>query len=297
MEINLVCEGGGVRGIAHVGAICALEELGYTFKSFAGTSVGAFVTSLMAAGYSGEELKDIIFSTDFNIYIHKTILSTLPLIGKNLSIIKSKGIFSTSAIEKLLDDLYLAKGKIYLKDICIDNYFKCIATDITKKQLLILPEDLSKYDIDWMNLPISKAVKMSISLPLIFIPEKLKTPNGNCYIIDGGVMSNFPIWLFDNSKDETPTFGLKLTADNYKTTYEDKYPLSNYLLDIIDLAIDNNDSIYFNNNSKFHIINIPTLNIGITDFSISLEDKKRLFKSGYNSIVNYFKNSSKVKYI
>ena len=60
MKINLVCEGGGVRGIAHIGALCALEDYGFTFNSFAGTSVGALITSLMAVGYSAYEIKKIL---------------------------------------------------------------------------------------------------------------------------------------------------------------------------------------------------------------------------------------------
>ena len=53
MYVDLVCKGGGVKGIALVGSVCYLEERGYVFKNIAGTSVGAIVASLLAVGYSG----------------------------------------------------------------------------------------------------------------------------------------------------------------------------------------------------------------------------------------------------
>ena len=57
---DLVCEGGGIKGIALLGAIYYLNEQGYEFKKIAGTSAGAIVASLLAVGYKGNELKDAI---------------------------------------------------------------------------------------------------------------------------------------------------------------------------------------------------------------------------------------------
>ena len=52
-----VFEGGGVRGIGHVGAACAMQEAGYQFTDLAGSSAGAIAAALLAAGYSCDELK------------------------------------------------------------------------------------------------------------------------------------------------------------------------------------------------------------------------------------------------
>lgn len=293
MKINLVCQGGGVRGIAHIGALCALEDYGFTFNCFAGTSAGALVTSLMAVGYSAYEVKKILFDLDFNLYINKTILASIPFVGRNLSLFKSKGIFSTTAIEELLTELYSVKGKKYFKDISNNsNFLRFIATDITQKQILILPEDLKKYNIDPMNFEISKAVKMSISLPLIFIPEKLKTPNGSCYIVDGGLISNLPIWLF-NKNTKYPTFALKLVSNQDKNiAYAEKCSLSKYLMDLLDACMDKNESIYFSSLNNIHTIDIPTFNIAVTDFYISHQNKEKLFNSGYDTMTNFLKKNN-----
>lgn len=66
MEINAVFEGGGVKGISLAGAVEATERAGRTFKKVAGTSSGAIVATLLAAGYEGEEMSRIIQGTSFH---------------------------------------------------------------------------------------------------------------------------------------------------------------------------------------------------------------------------------------
>ena len=85
MKIDGVFEGGGVRGIAPVGAICALAEKGYEWERVAGTSAGAIIAALLAAGYSCSELKTIITDIDYNKFTKKTFIDKIPFIGKGLS--------------------------------------------------------------------------------------------------------------------------------------------------------------------------------------------------------------------
>src|SRR5204863_6419907 len=63
---DLVLEGGGVKGIGLVGAISILEEHGYAFHRIAGTSAGAIVGSLVAAGIPSRDLQDIMWKVDYN---------------------------------------------------------------------------------------------------------------------------------------------------------------------------------------------------------------------------------------
>ncbi|PJI08961.1 MULTISPECIES: patatin-like phospholipase family protein [Clostridium] len=62
---------------------------------------------------------------------------------------------------------------------------------------MILPDDLRKYNIDPMEFSIAKAVRMSCSIPLYFTPYILKNTSPYSFIVDGGLLSNFPIWIFD----------------------------------------------------------------------------------------------------
>src|ERR1700722_20038315 len=64
-EVYGVFEGGGVRGTALVGAVAAAEKNGITFRSVAGTSAGAIVASLLAAGYDANEMQTLMMAKNF----------------------------------------------------------------------------------------------------------------------------------------------------------------------------------------------------------------------------------------
>ncbi len=62
-RLDGVFEGGGVKGIALVGAVSVVEEAGYSFVNLAGTSAGAIVATLLAAGYTAGELKTVLMTS------------------------------------------------------------------------------------------------------------------------------------------------------------------------------------------------------------------------------------------
>ena len=69
LQADIVLEGGGVRGIGHVGALSVLEEKGYHWVNIAGTSAGACVAAMMAANYSAQEMNDIMRNeVNFNLF-------------------------------------------------------------------------------------------------------------------------------------------------------------------------------------------------------------------------------------
>lgn len=287
MKADIVCEGGGVKGIALLGAIYYLEEQGYTFERYAGTSAGAIVTSLLAVGYSGKELKDILLNLNFKNFYNKNKLTFLPFIGPTISLFKNKGLFSGSNIETYLNNMYKAKGKTKFKDIAINGVspLKVIASDITNKELLILPDDLKKYDIDPLEFEIAKAVRMSISIPFYFNPIILKSGENSSFIVDGGLLSNFPIWIFDvENNPRWPTFGLKLLSDkDLKKTHPNKSNLITFACDVIDTILTKDDEAFLNNKDSVRTIKIRTYDVGTVDFYISKDEYLNLFNSGYNS--------------
>ena len=69
MYADLVCKGGGIKGIALVGALSYFEEYGYEWKKVAGTSAGAIVASLIAVGYKADEIKQIMYKIDYKLSI------------------------------------------------------------------------------------------------------------------------------------------------------------------------------------------------------------------------------------
>lgn len=293
MNADLVCEGGGVKGIALVGAICRLEKEGYTFQKLAGTSAGAIIASLLAVGYSGKELVEILFGVDFKTFMDKNKLTSIPIVGSIASLIKSKGLYSGNTIENFLEEKLKAKGKTKFKDISLNGVspLKITATDITNRELLILPDDLIKYNIDPMEFEIAKAVRMSIGIPFYFNPITLNVEDSSSFIVDGGLLSNFPIWLFDiEGIPRWPTFGLKLVSDkDMKIVHPNKSNIITYMLDIVNTALSKNEEVYLLNKDAVRTIKIRTFNIQTTDFKIEKKDMLKLFNSGYDA-ANEFLN-------
>lgn len=292
MYADLVCKGGGVKGIALVGALSYFEEKGYIWQRVAGTSVGAIIASLVAVGYTSNEIRDIMLNLDYNKFADKDKLQYIPFVGPITSLFFSKGIHSGDYIENFLSEAFEKKGKKYFRDICINgkSRLKVIATDITRHKLITLPDDLIEYNINPLNFEIAKAVRMSLSIPFFFEPIALKIQNQTCYIVDGGLLSNFPIWIFDvSSKPRWPTFGLNL-YNNVQKPSNNPDGFISFLIDVVETSLATSEDIYFKDSDAVRIVNIPTLGINTIDFDISAEQVNILYNSGYLSAKSFLDN-------
>src|SRR5690554_307498 len=87
MKADAVFEGGGVKAIGLVGALSVAERLGYRWVNVAGSSAGAIVAALVAAGYRAAELEDIFRTTDFRMFRDPPAWGRLPLVGPVLSLL------------------------------------------------------------------------------------------------------------------------------------------------------------------------------------------------------------------
>ena len=289
MYADLVCKGGGVKGIALVGALLYFEECGYIWKKVAGTSVGAIVASLVAVGYTAKEIYDIMLKIDYREFADKNTLQSIPLIGPPISLFYSKGIHAGDYVENFLSEKFEQKGKKYFKDIYEngESKLKVIASDVTRHKLVVLPDDLVEYNINPMEFEIAKAVRMSLSIPFFFEPVILNKKGNPSYIVDGGLLSNFPIWIFDVSdRPRWPTFGLNL-YDNVQNSNSNPHGLISYLMDVIETSLSTSEEIYFKDCDCVRIVNIPTLGISTINFDITKEEMTSLFNSGYNSAKSF----------
>lgn len=289
MYADLVCKGGGVKGIALVGALLYFEECGYIWKKVAGTSVGAIVASLVAVGYTAKEIYDIMLKIDYREFADKNTLQSIPLIGPPISLFYSKGIHAGDYVENFLSEKFEQKGKKYFKDIYEngESKLKVIASDVTRHKLIVLPDDLVDYNINPMEFEIAKAVRMSLSIPFFFEPVILNKKGNPSYIVDGGLLSNFPIWIFDVSdRPRWPTFGLNL-YNNVQNSNSNPHGLISYLMDVIETSLSTSEEIYFKDCDCVRIVNIPTLGISTINFDITKEEMTSLFNSGYNSAKSF----------
>ena len=255
LKIDAVFEGGGVKGIAFAGAIAEVEQAGYTFENIAGTSAGAIVAALVAVGYTAEEIKIELEKLNYNKFKDARGLSKLT------NILFKYGIYNGDYFEKWIETLLKRKGITTFGQL-ITEYpeekykykLQIIATDITNKRLLILPQDLKYFELDPDQFSIAKAVRMSMSIPLFFKPVKIKDNHGKEHVIvDGGVLSNYPIWLLDDNSSNPPwpTFGFKLIEpDKRQLKVGEKgriKNLFNFLKYLIGTMLEAHDKLHISN--------------------------------------------------
>ena len=304
LKADAVFEGGGVKGIGLVGAISEIEKAGYVFENLAGTSAGAIVASLLAVGYSAAEIKNELERLHYNDFRDEGLLDQLGLFGKSLSIGFEYGIYEGEFFEDWLERLLVAKGKTTFGQIKTkykdDKYkykFQAIAADISDRRLLVLPNDLKLFGINPDGFSISRAVRMSMSIPFFFEPVELRDTSGRKhFIVDGGLLSNYPIWLLDDGSDDPPwpTFGFKLMEPDKRELQKAKRnPINNpisFLKAIVGTMLDAHDSYHISKSKGDYdrTIGIPTVvtingndkEIGTIDFSITPEESQALYENG-----------------
>ena len=304
MKVDAVFEGGGVKGIGFTGAIAVMEEAGYKFENIAGTSAGAIIAALLAVGYTSEEIKDELEILNYNYFKDPSTLSKLGIIGKIINIIARYGIYKGDFFEEWMEGLLQRKGITTFGQLVTDypeekyRYkLQIVATDITNKRLLVLPRDIKKFGLDPDEFSISKAVRMSMSLPLFFKPVKIIDNNDKEHIIvDGGVLSNYPIWILDDNSNDPPwpTFGFKLMEPNKRelAVGEKGYIKNsvNYLQSLVGTMLEAHDKLYISESRGDYdrTIGIQTTvhvngrdkDIKTTDFNITREEGLLLYENG-----------------
>ena len=304
-RVDLVFEGGGVRGNALVGALAVLEERGYRPQNVAGTSAGAIVAALWSAGYSAAEQKAILAELDFGRFKDEAWEDRLPfrMTTRALSILKDQGIYEGEAFLEWMRELLAQKGVHTFRDLIReedkddDRYrykVRAIASDLTGRCLLALPQDATKLGIQPDDLSVALAVRMSMSIPIFFEPVRFKNPQtGHDHIVvDGGMLSNFPVWLFDSGGEpEWPTFGLRLVEADPRTPATDRLPqvrpsrnalreTVDYLKSLVSTMTEAHDRQYVETADFARTINIPTLGVGATDFGLTTARALELYDSG-----------------
>ncbi len=313
-KADAVFEGGGVKGIGLVGAITEVERAGYEFGNLAGTSAGAIVAALLAVGYTGKELKGILQQLDYNDFKDEGLLDKLPFVGKGLSLGFEYGIYEGEFFETWLEGLLEAKGKTKFGDILTDDpdekfryKFQAIAADVTDRRVLVLPGSLRSFGYDPDEFSISRAVRMSMSIPLFFEPVRLQDSSGRThFIVDGGVLSNYPIWLLDDGTSDPPwpTFGFKLMEPGTRTLKgPNRNPINNpvsFLKAVIGTMLDAHDSYHISKSAGDfqRTIRIPTVielaglkkEIKTTDFGITQEESEALFQNGVEATKLFLKS-------
>ncbi|EDL62788.1 patatin-like phospholipase family protein [Bacillus sp. SG-1] len=293
MNIDGVFSGGGIKGLALVGAYQAIEEQGLKFKRLAGTSAGAIIAGFIAAGYKSDNLINIMDEIDLPELLDKNrLLSSVPII-RWLMVYRKLGLYKGDALEQWLEEKLRVRGVYTFADLP-PGALRVIASDLTNGRLMVLPDDLDKYGVPKETFPVARAIRMSASLPYFFEPVRLKSLDGLNLVVDGGVLSNFPMWLFDkeNTKKVRPVLGIKLSP-NIQERPKNKIHNAIGMYDALFQTMkDAHDSRYISRKHETNIIFIPTEGVLTTEFELTVEKKRELIEYGYNKAKDFLRSWS-----
>lgn len=300
---NLILEGGGVLGYAYVGAIKALDELDAlkTIKRFAGTSIGSVFAALLCIGLSSTEIELLTDNLSFKYLYGNNSISDAYKVWNNL------GVNNMSKLEKQLR--HIIKHKVD-PDINLKNLYK-----ITNKELVIVTCCLNRetpvylHHAKFPNVSLITALLCSISIPIVFQPQKHTFFGTEDLYVDGGLVDNYPIWIFNdikklydgelyetNKDDINPkTLGLKLLSASEKNNHQvftgrNKIKNINTMLGgIVNTLLVQIERAHISKSYIKQTVKINTGDISFVDFDISKKKISFLKHSGYTSVKTYYK--------
>lgn len=270
----LVISGGGIKGFSALGAVSKLSQLNImtNIETFCGTSAGSAICLLLIIGYSAQDIYNILSELDMNNVIKPNLENIFDdiHIGLNLS----------DPIIYIIG--FLMKKKNYSIKTTFDDLFKK-----TNKHLIVTGvclNDVSLHYFSYSNSPnmeILKAIQISISIPLIFKPCEFQ----HKLWIDGGVMNNYPIDLFNSNLNDV--IGIYMDEDyDSCDSFEDT---QSYIFQIIKCLF---KGMNFNkiNLYKEQTIHIKTKNLSFS-FELSKNQMLELFNIGYSSASLFFNST------
>jgi len=288
--IDGVFSGGGLKGFALVGAYQVLEAESFRFKRVAGTSAGAILAAFIAAGYSGKEIQTMLEELDVpSLLDPRKTFFPFPFM-KWVNVYNHLGLYKGKALEKWFFHRLAAKGVYTFGDLPRDS-LKLVASDLTNGRIIVLPDDLHKYDIDANNFSVACALRMSCGIPFFFEPVTLKTGKGESIIVDGGVLSNFPLWIFDDKEGRKvrPILGLKLSRRREEQCPHEIKNGLNLFEALFSTMKDAHDERYISRRHERDIIFIPVEDYSATQFDLDEDSKETLLEIGRNRTIQFLK--------
>ena len=333
-----VFEGGGVKGIAFAGALAAAEQDAGVreWVNLAGTSAGSIVSALLVAGYDAAGLQAILAGAHYKRFADCGI-GGMRIGGLANAVTRLRGMAPGKYFKEWMSEQLAASplatelGKSELTfadvkrrdlpprselpDVSEEKYeiatyrLHVIASDITTGRMLILPNDLPDYQdgdgkpFDKDSFPVVDAVRMSMSYPFLFAPVTLHRQGNPCYIVDGGLLSNFPIWLFDSPHPKRPTWGFRLHPGTNPTEglpYR-KIPRPLWAVPLLkamfSAATEAWDRQHLAQAVSARTVSLPTHDIATTNFALTKNDADNLYAWGNTAAHTFFTDEAQQTYL
>ena len=248
-SVGLVLSGGGAKGLAHIGVIKVLEENNIPIDYIAGTSIGAIVAGLYAAGYTTDEMEELFKSDDFYFWSTGKIQKEyryyfmqqeedpswidLKFEKKEdkLKVLPPTNLIPENQMDFAFMELLSATNAAcnYNFDSLMVPYF-CVAADMYNNQPVIL-----------RNGDLGSAIRASMTVPLVFKPI---TIDGKL-LFDGGILNNFPTDIMKETFNPDIIIGHKVADESKKAESDDlMQQVSNLVMRPTNFTISSKDGIF-----------------------------------------------------
>lgn len=275
MKLGLCLAGGGIKGIAHIGAIKALEEANIHFDYISGTSSGSIVATLYAVGYKTEEIYNIFkkYANNINYFDSINFKKMLKNIftGNGFLI---DGLNSGAEINRLITKFCNKKKISNINQIKMPLLIP--AVNIYNEELIVFSNNIfakAKEDIKYINnVEIGTAVQASCSYPGVFSPCRYE----NKLLIDGGIAENLP-WKETKRAGADKVISIVFVDEKQKKCCKN-------ILEIINKSF----SILCKELAKYewdgtdYLLKIKTSNTSL----LKCKNMRELFDEGYNQTKN-----------
>ncbi|MBP7211530.1 patatin-like phospholipase family protein [bacterium] len=284
LEYTCIFGGGAIRGICYVGAFKAIEELGIKVNTYAGSSVGAIFATLLAVGFSSEELEELFLNVNYELFkdIHFGF-------GNSFALSKG-GIFLETlreAIEKKFYGENYVKGKnppVKFSDL--DKNLVILTTDLKNFK----PCEFSRFTTP--DIEIAYAVRISSSMPGLMNPVSY---NGTL-LVDGDLQKSLPMWRL--SKNLCPDNG-RILEFRLEGDYEGKGKNPLGFINTVYSCITSLATAFivdtYGKRDKFDYVTLNSGSVILVDFSLPKEKRLELIDIGYNATMSYFQSDLKEK--
>jgi NTE family protein len=314
LKADLVLSGGGVKGIGLSGAVVALMEAGYAIQRVSGTSAGSVVGAVLAAGadqLGPKDVEQLTMTLPYQKFLDPTRITSIPLLGPAWGVVSETGIYKGDFAHDWIRSQLADLGVHTFGDLAIDaphlpreQRYRLVVTaaDVTTGQLVRFPWDYRRlYGLDPDEQPVADAVRASMSIPFFFRTTKLTSASGlTSTLVDGGMLSNFPIDSFDRRDGRLPrwpTFGVTLLP-NLPQGNDKVIPALapvNWLFGgpplieaLITTMIVGRDQAYLNQPwVDSRAIRVDSSKVGFLDFGIKDKQKQELYQNGYNEAIDF----------
>ncbi|MCQ2739329.1 MAG: patatin-like phospholipase family protein [bacterium] len=271
-ELKYTClfGGGAIRGLAYIGAIRAMEELGMAFDIIGGSSVGAVFATLLACGYKSYELENIYTKVNFELFkdIHFGF-------GKPFAL--SKG----EIYEDWLNDLISKNSNIkHMKFSDLDKKLVIITTNLKN----FATQEFSKFETP--DFEIAKALKISSSMPGLMPPFKFNGAD----LADGDLQKASPMWKLSENINNSESRILEFRLEG--RMHEDISTPLNFINTIYSCVTDVATTFVketYGQNDRYDCLAINTGDVFFADLNLEKDARRKLIEYGYEQTMNYFK--------